>query len=117
MLERVREGEGVMESLETHVVTPVIIHMVINIFTDTVPANSFSFLYLIGESQYLHTIIVEGVRLHQINHIEFYFHALESVADTEEVPLSVPIGVYVILQYQIVLIVGNFDSRKEIAGF
>jgi hypothetical protein len=55
-------------------------------------------------------MVIERVRLHQINNVEFIRLACFGVRDSEVVPLGVASGVVVRLEDQVVLIFIHLDS-------
>mmetsp|Transcript_5913 Transcript_5913/g.5318 ORF Transcript_5913/g.5318 Transcript_5913/m.5318 type:complete len:436 (+) Transcript_5913:557-1864(+) len=63
-----------------------------------------------------HPMVVQGVRLHQVNDVEVVGLVGFSVRDPEVVPLGVPAGVVVWLQDQIVLKLIHLNGSAEVAG-
>ena len=49
MFEGMRECKSIMESLESIVITSVIVHEVVYVFSDTVPSHSLGLLDLISK--------------------------------------------------------------------
>lgn len=111
VFEGVRESEGVVVPLEAKVVTLIVVHVIIDVFADTVPANAILLLDFLREGKDLHSVVVERIWFHQIQHVELHSHTLCGIANSKKVPLRVPVGVYVILQNQIVLCLGDLDGR------
>lgn len=72
MLKYVRKGKSVVKALESHVVSFVVVHEVVDVLADPMPSNTLRILHLLGEGQDLHTIVVQRVRFHQVDHIELY---------------------------------------------
>ena len=66
--------------------------------------------------QNFHSLVIERVRLAKIQHIEANF-SFGIVLHSEEKPLSVAPGVYIILQQQMVIIVIHFGNCCKISGF
>lgn len=76
------------------------------------PLPSFTVL-LLREDCDLHAVVEEGVVLEQVDDVEPQFHGvLHAHAKIE--PLQVPLGVDVILQHQIVLIVGHLICCQQV---
>lgn len=115
VLEGVRKSECVVATLEPKIVTLVIVHVVVYVIADTMPADTLRLLDFRGKGKDLHSVVVKRIWFHQIQHIEFNFHTFRGVTDSEEVPLCVTIGIYVILQDQIVLCLRDLDSSEEVA--
>ena len=99
ILKRVSEREGVIATEESAHIPLVIIGVVVDLFANPVPPSAFLLLLLVGEAQDFHAVIVEGVWFRQIQNVELYFLALRGVRATEEIPLSISIGVYVVLEH------------------
>lgn len=69
------------------------------------------------ESQDFHAELKEGFRLVEIEKIEFDFSLFGEVTfDLEKEPLSVPVGIDIILQYTVVFSIGYFDGKSEVAA-
>lgn len=81
-----------------------------NAFAYSVPACALFVLQLVREAQDLHAIVVQGVWFGQVNYIKSDFLALAGVADSEEVPLRVAVGIDVILEDEVVLVVVELDG-------
>ena len=114
-LKRLRESECEVRFQEFVPIPLVLIWVVIDVFTSPVPADTLLVLQLIGEAQDLHSIIVKRVWLGQVQHVELDCFSFPCVAHSEEVPLSVPIGIDIVLQYQVVFVISHFDRSKQIA--
>ena len=97
VLKRMGECKGVVCPEEATLVPFVWILVVIYALTDSVPSNSLLFFSLIRKAQYFHTVVVEGIRLREVQHIESHFLSRVSIGAPEEVPLSVTISVDVVL--------------------
>lgn len=115
MLESVGESEGEVGSEESALISLISISMIIDSFSDPMPSNTLLFLYFVAKTKDFHSIIVQGVRFGQVQDVEFYFLTLCCIGASEEIPLGVSIGVYVVLKHQVVLIFGYFDCGKQIA--
>ena len=61
-------------------------------------------------------MVVEGVRLHQIDNVEFVRLSCFGVGNPEVVPLCVASGVVVWLQNQVVFIFINLDGSPQVAA-
>lgn len=70
------------------------------------------------EDHRLHSQLVQGVRLTQVEDVELDLRSfILSEHDFEVVPLGVPLGIQIILQPEIVLDVVDFSSFSQIATF
>jgi len=74
------------------------------------PPNTFQSLRFIRKTENFHPVIVQRIRLGQVDDIKPYWQRSASVAHSEEEPLSVPVSIYVVLENQVVLVIGNFDG-------
>ena len=97
MLEGMLEREGVVKALESKIVPFEVVYWIVDVFTDTMPAHSLWFLDFGWKAENLHSVVVEWIWFHQINHIEFDFNAFRRISHSKEVPLGVTVCVYVIL--------------------
>jgi hypothetical protein len=83
-----------------------IIFIIINLFPDSMPTNVLFLFLLLRETQYFHTVVVKRIRFSQVDYIESVFLPLFEIMNSIEKPLSVTISVDIILQNQIVFILG-----------
>ena len=85
--------------------------VVSDVSADSMPAEfPRAISWELREAQYTHTVVVEGVRLRQVQNVKLNRHVTPSVSDTKEEPLSMPVCIDVILQNEIVLIITNLHS-------
>ena len=87
-----------------------LIRKVCNILTDSVPTNTLRLFQFVRKAEHFHAIVVKRVWLCQIKHIKLDFLTLPRVPNSEEIPLSVSIRVYIVLQNQIILAFRHFCS-------
>ena len=71
--------------------------IVIDVLTYPVPAYTLDILNLAGIAKNLHTIVVEGVWLCQVDDIKSNFQPLLGIADSIEKPLCMSICIYIVL--------------------
>ena len=69
------------------------------------PSYSFLCFDFVREAQDLHTIVIQGIRLGKIKHVKSDFLTCISVSYSEKVPLSISIGIDIILKDQIIFVV------------
>ena len=81
------------------------------------PADSVMLLDEVTESEHFHAVIVEAVRLSEVDDVELDLLAHARVADAEKEPLCVTVRVDVVLQDQVVFGWAGFDGSEEIARF
>ena len=90
--------------------------MVGDIFADAMPAQLVrAITRQLRKTKHSHALVVKRIWLGQVKNVEFDAEACACVADTEEEPLSVTVCVYVVLQYQVILIVADFHRAQEVA--
>ena len=63
----------------------------------SVPLYLTFFLSLLAEHENLHSVVVQGIALAQVEHVEFHALAFCGVANLEIEPLSMPVSVDVVL--------------------
>ena len=97
VFEYVRESERVVISGKAKVITLVLVLIVRNTIAYPVPAHSLLLLDFSRKWQDPHSVVVERVRLHEIDYIEAYLLTLGSISYSKEVPLRVTVRIYVIL--------------------
>ena len=100
-----RKREGVVVSVETNVFLLVTVLKVGDVCPQTVPATILLLFGSRRKSQDPHSIIVERVTFGEVEDVELDCVALANVCYFEEVPLSVPVSVDIILQEHIILVV------------
>lgn len=81
--------------------------VVLNIVSCPMPANIFFLALSLGVNDHLHPHFVQIVHFVLIQNVELDCMILEGVRYFKKEPLRVPIGVYVVLQQQIVLRVAH----------
>lgn len=59
-------------------------------------------------------MVIQGIRLHQVNDIESILLACSCVGDFEVVPLCVASCVVVWLEYQIIFVLVNLDGSAQV---
>lgn len=101
----------VRETVSVDLVADMIL-VVTNLAADAVPAQVILLGQVLTVGEYPHPLVIETIRLSEINNIEPNFVALSRVTDSEEVPLGVPIRINVILEHQIVFIVRDLHSNE-----
>ena len=113
--QRVHEGQREEAPLELGVAVLLErVLVVVDVLADAVPADALDVLDLVGVAEHLHAIVVERVRLRQVDDVEAHLHALRRVANSVEKPLRVPVRVDVVLQHQVVLVVRLLDHRQQV---
>ena len=60
-------------------------------------------------------MIIETIRLHEVDYIESVLLAGSSIRDAEVVPLSVTAGVIVRFEDQVVLVLVDLDCASQVA--
>ena len=117
MLECMCEGQRVIAAIEARIFTFKRILIVVNIFSNSMPAKILASLSWANRiAQDPHSVIVQRVWLRQVENIEFDSQTFEGVSYSKEVPLSMSIRVDVVLQNEIILIVANFHCCKQISS-
>lgn len=115
VLEGVREREGVMSQLpEPADLAPVLVGHIRNVLADSVPAYALLLFELVREAEGLHAVVVQGVWLGKVEHIELDPSSALRVADTEEVPLRMTVSVDVILQDEVVFVLADLDRGQQV---
>ncbi len=100
LCELVREGQRVVAPAEAIALPLEAVLLVVYVRADSVPGELVRAVSrVLRERKHAHAIVVERVRLGEVQNIEFYFHILPRVADSEEEPLCMAIGINVILQH------------------
>jgi hypothetical protein len=74
------------------------------------PADLLTFGLLDAVDQWLHSLVVVRVGLHQVDDVEAVGAVGPRVANFEEVPLSVAVSSVVIFQIKVVLTIRYFDG-------
>jgi hypothetical protein len=114
-LECVRKSERVIflvrEPITVDLVADVIL-VVTNFAADTVPAQVILLGHVLTVRKYSHPLVVETIRLSEINNIEPNFVALSRVGHPKKVPLGMPVRIYVILEHQIVFIIRDLHCDQ-----
>ena len=90
--------------------------IVADIFASADPTFSKLFRVNFRVHQWAHAVIVERVRLQQVDYIEAVGAASDSVRDPEVVPLRMPAGVVVGLQDQVVLELIDLDRAAQVGA-
>lgn len=111
-----RKGESVIISRKSIHFFFVIVLEIVDVLASSVPADVLFGLRFGTESVDPHSIVIKRIGLGQIKNIELHLLASFGVGDSEEVPLGVAIGVYVVLEDQIVFSIGDLDGGEEVAG-
>ncbi len=93
------------------------IFVVLYVLATSVPAEVLLFRLFFTVNYNPHPLFVQRVLLVLVQDVEFHFLPFESVGHIEEEPLWVTIGVYVILQKQVVLLVRYFRHQGQVAAF
>lgn len=70
---------------------------------------------LLREGRHLHSVVEERIIFEQVDDVEPHFHRV-LYADAEVEPLQVPLGVDVVVQHQIVFVVGHLVGCQQIAA-
>ena len=116
ILKFVGKCKSVITSLVvSHMFSPVVILEIRDVFTTPEPTLTILFVILLRENQDLHTFIVQTFRFDVVKHVEFYPHSSSSVLYLIVKPLGVTLGVYVILQNEIVLKVRYFVGYLQVS--
>ena len=80
------------------------------------PADVFVSRLPLAVDKNLHALVVQGVRLAEVQHVEAHL-AGDDVAGAEEIPLGVSTSIYIILKQQVIIVIVNFRRSCEITGF
>lgn len=73
VLKSMSKGESIVSPEEPTLVPFVLILIIINTLTYSVPSYSLLFFNFIREAQYFHAIVVKGVRFSEVEEIESDF--------------------------------------------
>ena len=97
------EGTGECEGVESsndsiNLFALEVVAEVVDVEASPVPPYLVSGLEFVRKGQNAHSVVVQRVRLSQVDDVEFNRLALLRVAHSEEVPLRVSVGVDVILK-------------------
>ena len=98
MFKSVRERKGVVVAHITKLL--VLLKRILavpNVTAPSLPPLVLQFTFLLRVENHLHTLIVKGLRLDHVEHIELDLLALPHVLHTEVIPLSVALGIYIVL--------------------
>lgn len=76
-----------------------------------------SISFQLREAEHTHALVIQRVRLGQVQNVELNFKFVTSVAHAEEEPLCVSISVDIILKNEIIFVVTNFHRRKQVSCF
>ena len=76
-----------------------------------------SISFQLREAEHAHALVIERVRLGQVQNVELDFKFVTSVAHAEEEPLCVSISVDIILKNEIIFVVAHFHRRKQVSCF
>lgn len=118
MLESMHECECVEVLLEpSDHFSLEFIFIIINLFSNSMPPDVLFLFLFLGEAQNLHTIIIKRIRFCEINYIESNFLTFLEVGNSIEEPLSMSIGINIILQNQVIFILSNLHCCKQITRF
>ena len=114
-LEGVSEGERVVAALvasevlvDVGIFLAVVVLEVAEVLATSAPALLLGLelgllLLSLGVDQHLHAVVVQTLRLDHVQHVELDLLALLDVGHPEVEPLSVTLGVDVVLQNEVVL--------------
>jgi len=85
-------------------------------------SKPFCFLQVVPlsrEDHRLHSIIEQGISLHKIHNVYCDLLIFSGIRNGKEEPLSIPLGVYIVLKNKVIFIVVgcSFKSCKEITRF
>ncbi len=97
-----------------HSLSSIIILEIRDIFSTSVPTDTFIFKFFLWISQHFHPFIVEALWLKEVQHVKFYFCSLSCVLNAEVEPLSVTFGVKIILKNEIVFFLWQFVSKLKV---
>lgn len=86
------------ETVAVHLVSNVVL-VVTNIAANSVPSCLFLLIQILTVGEHSHSLVVETVRFRQINYIKTDFLAFFCVRNSKEVPLSMTVGIDIILQH------------------
>lgn len=73
-----------------------LILIVSDIFSYSMPSKVTCLIVFVWKAEYFHSVVVEWVALRQIDNIECNLLSLDCIAHLEEVPLSMPVCIYVV---------------------
>ena len=92
------ECQRVVASVEPVAFPFEAILVVSDVSADSMPAEFLGAIsWELRETQYAHTVVVEGVRLRQVQNVKLNRQVAPSVSNTKEEPLSMPVCIDVIL--------------------
>ena len=86
-----------------HVFSSIIVLVIADIITSSKPAYVFCNLFLLGEDKDFHAFIKKTLRLNEVEKVKFDALVFASVLDAKVKPLSMTLGINVILEDKIVL--------------
>ena len=101
----------IWEAISVNSVANMIL-VVADVGTDAMPPQFFISCLILTVREHPHPLVVKTVRLGQVNNVEPNFLAFGCVTNSEEEPLSVSIGIDVILEHQIVFILRDLHGDK-----
>ncbi len=88
---------------------------IINILSNSMPPSSIIQSFFCRIRKYFHSIIIQWIRLIQVNDIKPDRNSFPRIWNPKEKPLRVPIRIDVILQHQVILFVRHFHRGKQVA--
>lgn len=87
-----------------------VILVIFYIFTNSMPSYTIFVLDYIGVIENLHTIVIQRIRLSKIDNIYLNFLTFYHVSNSKKEPLSMTVGVDVILEHKVIFIIGYFNG-------
>jgi hypothetical protein len=102
VVECVRESQSVVFLVWKSVALDVVAYLVLvvaDVSSNTMPAHLFRLEVIAAVRKYAHALVVQAVGLGKVYNVKPNFLALFDIAHPEKVPLSVSIGVDVILEH------------------
>ena len=101
----------------TTTVTLVGVLEVVDAAAGTIPALALHLLHLVTEGQDLHTVVVERIRLGQVDDVELDSLSFSCVSDSEKVPLNKTLSIVVIFTVHFIFVWTNFHYLSKVTTF
>lgn len=95
----------------------MIVRVVSNVFSHSLPPDTFQFLFLHAVEQRLHSRVIRRIRLDEVDQVELVLSEPPRIIDLEEIPLSEVLSVVVRLHYQVVLLPFHLDCPPQVPRF
>lgn len=114
-----REGKRVVPLVGEPVPMDLVADLILvvpNFAAHTVPAEVRRLGCVLAVAEHTHALVVQTVRLGQVDNVKAHFLAFASVADSKEVPLGVAVGINIVLKHEVVFVLAHLDCNQQISG-